>query len=146
MIHKRLLFIVVVVANQFVIRPALADPAAPVLAAVPVQDAAPARSSGPPVQSSASGTSRIGGKILVIAGGTALLAGTIMAVHYTKGIGECDSSGHCTQEDGRTPLGLGVATAGAIMAMVGACLWLSVPATDASVGMGPSSLIVAGRF
>jgi len=88
---------------------------------------------------------RIGGKVLLVVGSAALVGGLIMAHHYKQGIGACSADG-CQQENVRTPLGLGIATGGGVLAMVGACIWLSVPDANTSVGLGPSSVVLAGRF
>jgi len=83
---------------------------------------------------------------MVIVGAVAFVAGLTIALHYKTGIGACDASGVCKQQDGKMPAFLGVATAGAAMSMVGACLWMTIPSTNTNVGIGPSSLVLAGRF
>jgi hypothetical protein len=72
-------------------------------------------------------TRKIVGVSLLGLGLVAAATGTVMALRYDHAIGGCDAQGVCTQEDGRVPLGIGVAMVGVSMAFVGTLLWLQAP-------------------
>jgi hypothetical protein len=85
-------------------------------------------------------TRKIVGVSLLAGGVVAAATGAALALKYSHSIGNCDRAGACTQEDGRVPLGLGVAMIGAAMAFVGTILWLQVPGRTTRVAVTSSGI------
>jgi hypothetical protein len=109
-------------------------------------NASPAPAGTPPTISNSDESQKIVGVSLLGVGAVVGGIGAVMAIKYNHTIGGCDAQGVCTQEDGRVPLGLGMAMIGASVAAIGTILWLQVPRTSTRVAITASGAIVAGTF
>lgn len=87
-----------------------------------------------PALSPPTGHSRVTAGVVLGSGVLAIAAGTTIALAATSDWGSPNR------------LGLGIACAGVPLAMVGTMLWFNVPQSGTQVRVGPSSLIIAGRF
>ena len=109
-------------------------------------DAHPSAGTSPSASDDPYETRRIVDITLLGAGLAIAATGGYLAVKYNHAIGGCDVQGHCTQEDGRVPLGLGMLIVGGALAGAGAMFWLQIPSTSAHVSVVPNGLVVAGSF
>jgi hypothetical protein len=91
-------------------------------------------------------TRRIVDITLLAAGLAIATTGGYFVIKDNRSIGGCDLQGHCTQEDGRVPLGLGMLMVGGALAVAGGVFWLQIPSTSARVSVAPNGLAVAGNF